>query len=497
MTLPKKQVETKGVTSYLKEESLNEVKKALTPEQLESATVVEIKQNVLYLIKSVSTRESSYVFRVLRSISALRKKLNPNILKQSILGFLPNNPTLKTILDKYFSTAALSDPNIALPTVPANSIPEVETFIHLLVVIYLLDQKRFTDSLDCSQSLIQHLQNYNRRTLDPLLARSYFYYSLCFERVGKLHEIRETLHVALRNATLHKDYSCQASLLNLLLRNYLHYNLIEQADKLFSKSSFPTNSSNNDLARHMYYLGYIKAIQLDYTESHSFIVQAIRKAPESSAPGFAQAVQKLHVVIQLLLGEIPDRSLFRIPSLKRSLYPYFQLTQSVRTGNLAKFSQLLESSKDKFVRDGMYTLILRLRHNVIKTGIRMINLSYSNISLKDICAKLHLDSPENAEYIVAKAIRDGVISAVIDHTKACVQSKELVDVYASNEPQKAFNQRISFCLKTYNESVMALRFPANAFRNQLETAEQRREREQLEKDLADEMAEADGADDDF
>ena len=44
----------------------------------------------------------------------------------------------------------------------------------------------------------------------------------------------------------------------------------------------------------------------------------------------------------------------------------------------------------------------RLHHNVIKTGVRMINLSYSKISLDDVAAKLQLDSPEEAEYIVAK-----------------------------------------------------------------------------------------------
>jgi len=32
----------------------------------------------------------------------------------------------------------------------------------------------------------------------------------------------------------------------------------------------------------------------------------------------------------------------------------------------------------------------------------MISLSYSRIHLRDICLKLHLDSEEDAEYIVAK-----------------------------------------------------------------------------------------------
>ena len=62
---------------------------------------------------------------------------------------------------------------------------------------------------------------------------------------------------------------------------------------------------------------------------------------------------------------------------------------------LAKFGS-------KFQAEDTYTLIIRLRHNVIKTGVRMINVSYSKISLMDISQKLMLDSPEDAEYIVAK-----------------------------------------------------------------------------------------------
>ena len=41
---------------------------------------------------------------------------------------------------------------------------------------------------------------------------------------------------------------------------------------------------------------------------------------------------------------------------------------------------------------------------ILIAGVRMINLSYSRISLADIAQKLLLDSPEDAEYIVAKVI---------------------------------------------------------------------------------------------
>jgi 26S proteasome regulatory subunit N3 len=95
----------------------------------------------------------------------------------------------------------------------------------------------------------------------------------------------------------------------------------------------------------------------------------------------------------------------------------------------------------------------------------MISLSYSKISLKDICLKLHLDSEEDAEFIVAKAIRDGVIDAVIVHEAGYVKTKEIADVYSTGEPQDAYNQRISFCLQLHNDSVKALRFPSKPEQN--------------------------------
>jgi 26S proteasome regulatory subunit N3 len=75
---------------------------------------------------------------------------------------------------------------------------------------------------------------------------------------------------------------------------------------------------------------------------------------------------------------------------------------AVRVGNLSTFNKVLEAHGARFQRDGTYTLIIRLRHNVIKTGVRMINLSYSRISLADVATKLMLDSSEDAEFIVAK-----------------------------------------------------------------------------------------------
>ena len=89
----------------------------------------------------------------------------------------------------------------------------------------------------------------------------------------------------------------------------------------------------------------------------------------------------------------------------------------------------------------------------------MLSISYSRISLRDTCLKLQLDSEQDAEYIIAKAIRDGVVDATINHEQGYMKSRECVDVYSTNEPQESFHQRISFCLGLHNECVQAMRYP--------------------------------------
>lgn len=52
-----------------------------------------------------------------------------------------------------------------------------------------------------------------------------------------------------------------------------------------------------------------------------------------------------------------------------------------------------------------------------------------------------------------QAIRDGVIDATIDHEQGFIQSKENLDVYATQEPRAALHRRITFCLNIHNDAV--------------------------------------------
>ena len=359
-------------------------------------------------------------------------------------------------------------------------LPEIEVYIHLLIVIYLIDHKEYEQARESSILLVNRIESFNRRTLHLLAAKSYFYYSRTHELTNKLEEIRMNLINYYRTATIKHNSEGQATLLNAILRNYLHYNLYEQADKLVSKVTFrEDNTSSNEYARYLYYLGKIKSIQLEYTEAYKCLLGAIRKAPQTSARGFRVAVHKLACIVQLLMGEIPERNIFRQSGLKKALQPYLQLTQTVRVGDLNEFHKVVSTYGNLFKEDKTYTLIQRLHHNVIKTGLRKINVAYTRISLQDICTKLQLGSVDDAEFIVAKAIRDGVINATIHHDGKFIQSKENLDVYSSQEPLDSFHKRIKFCLKTHNEAVKAMRFPPDAHKTvgSTESAKERRERE--------------------
>lgn len=178
----------------------------------------------------------------------------------------------------------------------------MEAYLQLLVVIFLMNSKRYKEAQKISDDLMQKISTQNRRALDLVAAKCYYYHARVYEFLDKLDVVRSFLHARLRTATLRHDADGQATLLNLLLRNYLHYNLYDQAEKLVSKSVFPEQANNNEWARYLYYTGRIKAIQLEYSEARRTMTNALRKAPQHTAVGFKQTVHKLLIVVELLLG---------------------------------------------------------------------------------------------------------------------------------------------------------------------------------------------------
>ncbi|SAM82700.1 probable 26S proteasome non-ATPase regulatory subunit p58 [Ustilago bromivora] len=563
-----------------------------------------LRHNFLLIERSVSHIEQRFTARVLRTLPYVRRKVNayPEVLalavqegilangqdgatQKYLLTFLPqpykpepspaNNASTtaaassdamdedsaepKAEGEKDSKTAAATTPAAAAPTSkPAQRQPEAQpelvAYLRLLTLVHLIDNKKLDAASDEAVASISTITTHNRRTLDHLAAKTIFYLGRAEElkaeqakakgaRVeGGLTAVRSQLLGLQRTASLRRDTETEATIINLLLRSYIfEANLYDQADKLVARAPFPRSSASNpQVARYDYYVGRIRAVQLDYTQAHVHLQQAIRRAPQASLPqetgagsdgaaasttaatgatatsafkteskeaaakkesnpvgqsqtaaGFLQTAYKFLVVVELLMGEIPERSIFRTPVLRKALAPYMEIVQAVCVGDLQRFQSTLQKHTSLFQTDKTFSLIVRLRHNVIKTGIRMISLSYSRISLADITHKLHLESEEDAEYIVAKAIRDNVVDSRdtrVDHEKAEMVNRETKDLYETDEPMQQFQQRIHFCLQLHNESVKAMRYPLNGHKAELNSVAEAHERE---RELAAEIADGD------
>ena len=161
------------------------------------------------------------------------------------------------------------------------------------------------------------------------------------------------------------------------------------------------------------------------------------------------------------MGEIPD-----IKSLMKSnrvvdyevFIPYLLILKIFRQGNLDKFKKCLKIYENNFKKDETLNLVQRIRQVAIKAGLRKINLSYSRISIKDITEKLKLESEKETEYIIAKAIRNGVFLATINHEQGFVQSKEIKDIYSTFEPQRSYQSWILFLNNIFVESQRSMKY---------------------------------------
>ncbi|CAG9465053.1 unnamed protein product [Pedinophyceae sp. YPF-701] len=448
------------------ESKVEEKKEVLTPAQVLLSSVGLIEQAVRH-------KDTRFLIgRVLRQTAGVRKALDAALLTECATAVLPAESSARQVVaDALKSIEAGSmetddgDADKAGAAPPfkdakLTSVPEVEVFLLLVTIMRLLDHDKLPEALALTSRAVDFICEFDRRTMDHLAARVYFYYAYAHERCGQLRSIRARLLRLHQTATLRHDEIGQETLMNLVLRSYILDSLYDQAEKFRAKAQRPeTSRSNQQLCRYLYYLGRIRAVQLEYSDAKDSLLQATRKAP-SVALGFRIEATKWLTIVRLLLGELPERAELFHPTVRVPLAPYAALAQAVRRGDLRHFAQVTETHAEAFQADGVLRLIVRLRNNVIRAGLRRISLAYSRISLADVAARLGLDAGDDGdvEHIVAKAIRDGAVDGTIDASEGVLLSREVVDVYGTYEPQKAFDARIAFCLDLHNEAVRAMRF---------------------------------------
>ena len=305
---------------------------------------------------------------------------------------------------------------------------------------------------------------------------------------------RAALQSSYRKAVHNSAHDTAGTITNLLLSSFIATKCIEQASQFLSVTSSAQhnntsgsggNGSNAQYVRFLFYSGYIAALRVNYSESYASLVQCQRKCQANSSSsdvvgvlevnkgvnGFITCVNRLLIIVKLLLGEIPERNTFGA-----DLKEYLAVTKAVRRGDLKVFDSVISEHASAFKEHGTLSLIRRLSHSVLKAGLRRLITSYSCIALTDVANRLGLSSGvTNVEFIVSKAIRDGVIDATLIRSPSnpglvLLQSKDFNvsdnnahsadNVYGNTlEPSEVYHRRIAYCLDLHNEAVRGLRYP--------------------------------------
>src|SRR5690606_14094653 len=149
-----------------------------------------------------------FTLRVIRTLPSLRKRLSPEVLSGAIRAAYPSGAVPETLQAFFASSESGMDVDGDQPSAKSTSVlPEVEVYLQLLVQIYLIDQKKFQDAAELSSKLAKHVHSLNRRTLDPLAAQVYYYFSQAHEQLSTTAfiGIRAQLLAARRTATLRKE----------------------------------------------------------------------------------------------------------------------------------------------------------------------------------------------------------------------------------------------------------------------------------------------------
>ncbi|KAG5859776.1 PCI domain-containing protein [Encephalitozoon hellem] len=177
------------------------------------------------------------------------------------------------------------------------------------------------------------------------------------------------------------------------------------SNKIFQRIE-NTITTTSEQARYNYYNGIISMVEGDYDSAlkcfHTSIILSTNR-------DLVLGAEKRVILCMLLSSD------YNIPyTYKPSLRTYFELVSVVKNAEIKKFEETLEKSKDELMSQGLYFVARRLSQNVIQEGIRRISIVYSRISYVDIAYLLDIN-PEEAEYLVKRTIRKGLIKGkVID-----------------------------------------------------------------------------------
>ena len=197
--------------------------KTTKEEEKTLAPTAEIKANIALIERGVAELEPRFTHRVLRSLIALRKRIDNKVLRDAIeenypagacFVYLPilhevtcvcrEDSAVKSKLLSCLPPAPVTDRSMDVdstpeskvitetpPKVTVDPVPEVEIYLRLLIIHHLYSAKEtYAESIQICNETVEKMQSLNRRSMDPIAAKVWFAVERSYELGGELADAR-------------------------------------------------------------------------------------------------------------------------------------------------------------------------------------------------------------------------------------------------------------------------------------------------------------------
>lgn len=123
------------VTQEIQDVEMENVDPEVLKKDADLAAVAELREHVKQIEKAVTNKEPRFILRVLRSLPTTRRKLNAIVLRGLVSQLYPVSE--KGAIVGYVEEAI--EPDLPRPKTLKTPTPEVDAYVNLLVLLYLLD----------------------------------------------------------------------------------------------------------------------------------------------------------------------------------------------------------------------------------------------------------------------------------------------------------------------------------------------------------------------
>lgn len=171
-----------------------EAETSKAPVSTSQTLLQKLKQGAELIHQAVKDRDTrAIVGRVLRETNSVKDKLNISTLVAFLKEHFPDDhPSLKILMDQLakYEDSMEVDSNGTVAEKTNSVLPEIEVYSFLLTQLLLLSMNEIQAAKKISDVAAERLTVFNRRTLDIIAARIYFYLSLVYEKMDQLAIIR-------------------------------------------------------------------------------------------------------------------------------------------------------------------------------------------------------------------------------------------------------------------------------------------------------------------